>query len=154
LKQLIAQAAIDAQSPAALSLEFACPGQPSSMGWEADISIAGAGGALKAAPAAAGSKATDTAIKTANMVRPTAIVCLSNTYYPAGTPGSSNDEIASFSSTGRTHGCTDQQRNVRFLLPTRSRPHMARSCRSRMSARGSRLGDKRTTNAHCELFGF
>jgi hypothetical protein len=70
LKQLIAQAAIEVQSPVPLS--FACPGQ-SSIGWEADISIAGAGGTLKAAPAAAGSSATATAIKTANMVRPTAI---------------------------------------------------------------------------------
>jgi hypothetical protein len=70
LKQLIAQAAIDAQSPVPLSPEFACPAQ-SSIGWEADISIAGAGDTLKAAAAAAGSNA----IKTANMVRPAAIVC-------------------------------------------------------------------------------
>jgi hypothetical protein len=75
LKQLIAQAAIDVQPPVPLSPEFACPGQPSSIGCEADISIAGAGGTLKTAPAAAGSSATATAIKTANMVRPTAIVC-------------------------------------------------------------------------------
>jgi hypothetical protein len=32
--------------------------------------------------------------------------------------------------TGRTHGCTDQRRDVRFFLPTRSRPHMAHNGRT------------------------
>jgi hypothetical protein len=80
LKQLIAQAAIDVQSPVPLSPEFACPGQPSSIGWEAGISIDETGGALKAAPAAAGSKATETAIKPAKMVRPMAISYLEATH--------------------------------------------------------------------------
>jgi hypothetical protein len=55
LKQLIAQAAIDVQSPVPLSPEFACPAQPSSVGWEVDVSVAEPAGALKAAPAEAGS---------------------------------------------------------------------------------------------------
>src|SRR6516164_2248298 len=83
LKQLMAQAAIEVQSSAALLPGLAWPGQPSSICWVADISIACAACILKAAPAAAGSRATDTAIRIANMVRPTAIALLSHAKYPA-----------------------------------------------------------------------
>jgi len=72
------------------------PGQPSSICWVADISIACAACILKAAPAAAGSRATDTAIRIANMVRPTAIALLSHAKYPAPPLRWSNDEIESF----------------------------------------------------------
>ena len=34
--------------------------------------------------------------------------------------------------TGRTHGCTDQRRDVKIDLPTWSRPHMALRCVSTM----------------------
>ena len=57
LKQLMAQAAIEVQSSAALLPGLAWPGQPSSICWVADISIACAACILKAAPAAAGSRA-------------------------------------------------------------------------------------------------
>ena len=61
-----AQAAMDRQSPTALS--HGC-GQQSSIGSETDIPAVSVDLSFSPAPAAAGSIATDAAIKRANMVR-------------------------------------------------------------------------------------
>jgi hypothetical protein len=66
-----AQVAIDAQS--ALSHGTAAGGQQSCIGSGADISVGSCGCSLNAAAPTAGSTATDTAMRTANMVRKTAI---------------------------------------------------------------------------------
>ena len=65
LKHLSAHAAMDVQSSMALH-GMAAGGQQSCIGSEIDISV----DARAAAPAVIGSIATDTAMKTANMVRP------------------------------------------------------------------------------------
>jgi hypothetical protein len=69
LKHFRAQAAIEAQSPIALSQGLVMGGQQSmsSMADVADISV---GMTLTRTPAAAGSIATDRAIRSAKMVRP------------------------------------------------------------------------------------
>jgi hypothetical protein len=63
------QAAIEAQSPMDLSQGLAAGGQQSSIGSEADISVISCDLNLNAAAPAAGSEATDKAIRSANMVR-------------------------------------------------------------------------------------
>jgi len=63
------QAAIEAQSPIDLSQVLAAGGQQSSIGPEADISVISCDVNLNAAAPAAGSEATDNAIRRANMVR-------------------------------------------------------------------------------------
>jgi len=77
LRQLIVHAAIDEQWPSALSQGLAVCGQQSSIdspiespidSW-ADIAVMSCGFDLKAALPAAGSNATDRAIKNASMVR-------------------------------------------------------------------------------------
>ena len=62
------QAAIDAQSPMDLSQGLAAGGQQS-IGSDADISVISCEFILNAAAPAAGSEATDNAIRRANMVR-------------------------------------------------------------------------------------
>ena len=68
------QAAIDAQSPMALSHGLAACGQQSSIGSEADISVISCDLNLNAAMLAAGSNATESAIRRANMVRAKAML--------------------------------------------------------------------------------
>jgi hypothetical protein len=72
LKHFSAQVAIEAQSPVALSQGLAVWGQQSDMSSMADVSAADMSADLtpRRAPAAAGSIATDTAIRSARMVRP------------------------------------------------------------------------------------
>jgi len=70
LKHFSAQVAIDAQSPMALSQGLVIGGQQSGMSSIADISVVSADMTLTRAPAAAGSIATDMAIRSARMVRP------------------------------------------------------------------------------------
>jgi hypothetical protein len=76
LKHVRAQVAIEAQSPMALlqglalSQRSAMWGQQSGMSAMADISVISADATVMRAPAAAGSMATDRAIKSARMVRP------------------------------------------------------------------------------------
>jgi hypothetical protein len=73
LRQLIVQAAKDEHWPSALSQGFAACGQQSSIGssidsW-ADIAVMSCGFDLNPAVPVGGSKATDRAIKNANMIR-------------------------------------------------------------------------------------
>ena len=76
LKHVSAQVAMDPQSAIALSHALALSqvsamwGQQSGMSVMADISVASAEVTLTRAPAAAGSIATDRAIRSARMVRP------------------------------------------------------------------------------------
>ena len=63
------QAAIEAQPPIDLSQGLAAGGQQSSIGSEADISVISWDVNLNVAAPAAGSEATDNAIRRANMVR-------------------------------------------------------------------------------------
>ena len=79
------QAAIDAQSPMALSHGMTACGQQSSIGSDADISIMSWGCDLNAAAPAIGSNATDSAITKANMVR--AMAMLKCQDYPAAAGG-------------------------------------------------------------------
>src|SRR5438132_6554215 len=69
LRQFTAQAAMDVQSLMALSQRLAACGQQSSIGSEADISVMSWDWNLSAPAPAAGSSATDNAIRAANMVR-------------------------------------------------------------------------------------
>jgi hypothetical protein len=73
MQQGKAQVAMDALSSPALSHGLAVGGQQSCIGSDADISGASCGCSLNAAAPAAGSIATDTAMRRANMVRKTAI---------------------------------------------------------------------------------
>jgi hypothetical protein len=75
---------MDPQLSMALPQGFAVGGQQSCSGSEADISITSADCSLKAAPPTAGSKATDAAIRKANMVRANAIS--ERPEYPAEQP--------------------------------------------------------------------
>jgi hypothetical protein len=72
LKHFRTQAAIEAQSPLALSQGLAAGGQQS-MSSMADMSVISADLTLTRAPAATGSIATDRAIRSAKMVRPRVI---------------------------------------------------------------------------------
>src|SRR5881392_2413338 len=67
LKPVRAQAAMEAQSPMALSQGLAAGGQQSGMSCTADMSVISAGLTLTRAPAPAGSIATDRAIRSARM---------------------------------------------------------------------------------------
>jgi hypothetical protein len=87
LKHFSAQAAIDPQSP--MSHGLAAGGQQSCIGSEADISAASCVFESKAAPATAGNKATDAAIRRANMVRANAI----GRQYPAAAGRRSSDDL-------------------------------------------------------------
>src|SRR6266545_2652400 len=69
LKDFSTQPAMNGQSCALLSQGFIASGQQSCIGSAADISVGPASGSLIAAPPAAGSTATATAMTTANMVR-------------------------------------------------------------------------------------
>jgi hypothetical protein len=73
MQQGKAQVAMDAQSPPALSHASAVGGQQSCIGSDAEISVGSCGCSLNAAGPAAGSIATDAAMRRANMVRKTAI---------------------------------------------------------------------------------
>ena len=70
LKHFSAQAAIEAQSSMPLSQGLALWGQQSGMSSIADMAVISADLTLWRAPAAAGSIATDRAIRSARMVRP------------------------------------------------------------------------------------
>jgi hypothetical protein len=72
LKHFSAQVAIEPQSPVVLSQGLAAWGQQSDMSSMADVSAADMSADLtpRRAPAAAGSIATDRAIRSARMVRP------------------------------------------------------------------------------------
>jgi hypothetical protein len=93
LRQLIVQAAIDEHWPLVLSQRLAVCGQQSSIGSSADISVISWGPDLNPAVPAAGSNATDRAIKSANMFR--AKIMLRWEYPKSGVDRSSDDFASS-----------------------------------------------------------
>jgi hypothetical protein len=92
LKHVRAQVAIDPQPAIALSHGLAACGQQSSIASEADISAASCDFSLNAAAPAAGTMATDSAIRNANMVR--AKVIFERTEYPVPAGSQSSDDFA------------------------------------------------------------
>jgi hypothetical protein len=91
LQHLSAQAAMDVQSLIARSHGLPWSGQQSCIGSETDISMGAVGLTLSAALAAVGSKATEIAIRRANMVRARAMV---RAKYRSAADGWSSDDSA------------------------------------------------------------